>query len=173
MREIDMRTTNGLVLALTFGLIACGQSPPSAAQNARHTVDALTGDATASAADNPQCGMFTRTEIATYLGAPAKAGTNAAGGTGCQWVNVASDGSSFVMLQIVNARDHSPPSAAPGFKKLTDVGTKGFVVHQMGGWQAGAIQGAKSINVVTSGKTTSEVQTVAFLRQALTRASAK
>jgi hypothetical protein len=117
--------------------------------------------------------MFTRTEIATYLGASAKAGTNAAGGTGCQWASTAGDGSSFVMLQIVDARDHSPPSAAPGFKKLGDVGIKGFAVPQLGGWQAGAIQGAKSINVVTSGKTTSEAQTIAFLRQALTRAGAK
>ncbi len=112
-------------------------------------------------------------EIATYFGAPAKLGTNAAMGTGCQWVGITSDGSSFVMLQIVDAGDHSPPKAAPGFKKLADVGIKGFVVPQIGGWQAGAIQGDKSINVITSGTTTSEAQTIAFLREALNRTGAK
>jgi hypothetical protein len=168
-----MRATNGVILALILGLTACGQSSPTAAQKAKQTADALTGAGAGTAATNPQCRMFTRSEVAAFLGAPAKAGTNAAAGTGCQWASVTGDGSSFVMLQIVRASDHSPPSAAPGFKKLSDVGARGFVVPQLGGWQAGAIQGAKSINVVTSGKTTSEVQTIAFLRQAVTRASAK
>ena len=170
IREIDMGpTTRSLVLALTLGLAACGQSVPSDAQRAQQTADVLTGNAAGPAADNPQCRMFTPEEIATYLGKPAKAGANAAMGTGCQWAGTTSDGSSFVMLQIVAADDHSPPSAAPDFKKLPDVGIKGFVVPQIGGWQAGAIQGAKSINVATSGTTTSEAQAVAFLREALKR----
>jgi hypothetical protein len=117
--------------------------------------------------------MFTLTEIATYLGAPAKLGTNAAMGTGCQWTGVTNDGAQFVMLQIVDARYHEPPSAAAGFKKLADVGSKGFVAPGIGGWEAGAIQGDKSINIVTSGSTTSEAQTVAFLREALKRVDAK
>jgi predicted small lipoprotein YifL len=172
-KEIDMRhATHSLVLALVFGLAACGQSGPSAAQRAQQTADALTGDA-ASTAGNPLCRMFTPTEVATYLGAPAKVGSNAAMGTACQWVAVTDDGSRFIMLQIVDARYHVRPSGAAGFKALADVGIKGFVIPQLGGWQAAAIQGDKSINVVTSGTTTSEAQTVAFLREALKRTGGK
>jgi hypothetical protein len=142
-------------------------------QQAQQTADALTGDAAGDAANNPQCKLFTLTEIAIYLGAPAKLGTNAAMGTGCQWTGVTNDGAQFVMLQIVDARYHVLPKLAAGFKALADVGTRGFVVPGIGGWQAGAIQGDKSINVVTSGSTTSEAQTVAFLREALKRVGAK
>lgn len=161
--------THSLVLTLAFGLAACGQTAPSAAQQAQKTADALTGDAAGDAVDNSQCKMFTPAEIAKYLGAPAKLGTNAAMGTACQWVAVADDGSRFIMLQTADARYHEQPSGAAGFKKLPDVGIKGFVVPQMGGWQAGAILGGKSINVITSGPTTSEAQTVAFLREAAKR----
>jgi predicted small lipoprotein YifL len=171
IKEIDMRyAMHSLVLPLVLGLAACGQSGPSKAQQAQQAADALTGDAAGDAASNPQCKMFTLTEIATYLGAPAKLGTNAAMGTGCQWTGVTNDGAQFVMLQIVDARYHEPPSASvAGYKKLADVGTEGFVVPGIGGWQAGAIQRDKSINVVTSGATTSEAQTIAFLREALKR----
>jgi hypothetical protein len=175
IREINMRhAPYSLALVFTVGLAACGQSGSSAAQQAQQTADALTGDAASDAANNPQCKMFTLTEIATYLGAPAKLGTNAAMGTGCQWTGVTNNGAQFVMLQIVDARYHEPPSASvAGYKKLADVGTRGFVVPGIGGWQAGAIQGDKSINVVTSGATTSEAQAVAFLREVLKRAGGK
>jgi hypothetical protein len=159
-------TKHGLVLLLALGLAACGQSTASPA---RRTADALTGDANGAAADNPQCKMFTRDEIAGYGGAPVSAGRNAAMGSGCQWPGAKGDGNGSVLLQIVDANDHSPPSMAPGFKKLADVGTKGFVVPQMGGWLAGAIQGPKSINITTSGAS-SEAKTVAFLREAMKRA---
>jgi hypothetical protein len=174
IREIDMRpTTQGIILALILGLAACGQSASTTARRAQQTADTLTGDAAGAAADNPQCRMFTPAEISTYLGAPAKIGPNAAMGSGCQWTGMANDGASFVMLQIVAARDHSPPSAAPGFKKLADIGTKGFVVPQMSGWQAGAIQGDTSINVTISGASVSEARTTALLREAVKRAGAK
>jgi hypothetical protein len=93
-------------------------------------------------------------------------------GSGCQWTGVANDGAQFVMLQIVDARYHEPPAAA-GFRKLADVGTGGFVAPGIGGWEAGAIKGGKSINVVTSGATTGEAQTIAFLSEALKRVDAK
>ena len=166
-------TIHGVMLALVLGLAACGQSASTNARRAQQTADTLTGNAAGAAADNPQCRMFTPAEISAYLGAPAKAGTNAAMGSGCQWTGTANDGASFAMLQIVAARDHSPPSAAPGFKKLTDIGTKGFIVPEMSGWQAGAIQGDTSINVTISGATASEAQTTALLREAVKREGAK
>lgn len=157
----------GTVLILALALASCGQSA-SSTQQAQQTADALTGDAGGDAAANPLCKMFTPAEIASYGGASMKVQGNAAMGTGCQWASVTEDGNS-VVLQIVDARYHEPPKLAPGFKKLDDVGTKGFVVPQMGGWHAGAIQGGKSINVSTS-HTSSEAQTVAFLKEALKRA---
>jgi len=73
------------------------------------------------------------------------------------------------MLQILPARDHEPPSGAPGFKRLAGVGKDGFVLPEMGGWHAGAIQGDRSINVTTSGPAASEQKTVEFLREAMRR----
>ena len=83
-RETTMRSTSSLVLALALSLAAWGQSASIAAQQAQQTANALTGDAAGRAADNPQCRIFTPEEIATYLGAPAKVGTNAAMSAGCQ-----------------------------------------------------------------------------------------
>lgn len=155
--------THNMALVLAFALASCGQSA-SSTQQAQQTADALTGDAE----NNPLCKMFTSAEIASYGGASMKVQGNAAMGTGCQWVSANGEGGNSVMLQIADARDHEPPKLAPGFKQLDDVGTDGFIVAQMGGWHAGAIQGDKSINVSTS-HTSSEAQTVAFLKEALKR----
>lgn len=160
--------THNIALVLAFALASCGQSA-SSTQQAQQTADALTGDAAGDAADNPLCKMFTPAEIASYGGASVKVQGNAAMGTGCQWVSASGEGDSSVMLQIADARYHEPPKLAPGFKQLDDAGTDGFVVPQMGGWHAGAIQGDKSINVST-GHNSSEAQTVAFLKEALKRA---
>jgi hypothetical protein len=162
-------TPCALALALTLVVAACAKPAPSAtAQQAQATADILTGDAGGDPANNPQCKMFTPAEVADYAGAPVGAGRNAAMGTGCQWLGVAGDASGTVLLQIVDASDHVPPSGAAGFKKLSDVGTRGFIVPQMGGWQAGAIQGRKSIDV-TTGSASSEAKTEALLRAALER----
>ncbi len=163
------RITRCSLLLLAFSLAACGKSAASADDaQTRQLAGALTGDAKGDAASNPQCAAFSPAEIATYGGTPVSAGRNAAMGTGCQWPGVAGDGSGTVMLQIVRASDHSPLSHAEGFRKLSDVGTKGFVVPQMGGWQAGAIQGERSINV-TTGSASSEAKTIALLREAVKR----
>jgi hypothetical protein len=164
------RGSTGLLLLVGLSLAACNKSPSSVPPEAQRTADALTGDSKGEASANPQCRMFTAAEIEAYGGAPVGAGTNAAMGTGCQWPGAQGDGNGTAMLQIVPAGDHEPPSAAPGFKKLTDVGTEGFVVPEMGGWHAGAIQGKNSVNVTTSGPAASEEKTVAFLREAMKRA---
>jgi len=166
------RASPGLVFVLALALAACGQSSPSNLAKARQTADVLSGDAAGAAADNPQCKMFTPAEIAAYGGGPVGAGANAAMGTGCQWSRAGGPNKGMVLLQVIDAEDHSPPSNAEGFKKLPDVGGEGFVVPQMGGWQAGAIDGAKSINVMTSGSSSSEAKTVAFLREAMKRSAA-
>ena len=74
------------------------------------------------------------------------------------------------MFQILPANYHSPASAAPGFKELGDIGEKGFVVPETGGWAAGAIKGENSVNVSTPAGATEE-RTVAFLREAIKRSA--
>jgi hypothetical protein len=177
-REIDVRHTNFsfiLILALAPGLAACGKSTSSSAQQAQELAAGLTGDAKGAASDNPLCKMFTPDEIAAYGGTPVHAGANAAMGTACQWVgNSSSDDTGTVLLQIARAQDHVVPSGAVGFKKLGDVGIDGFVVPQLGGWNAAAIQGDKSINVqVSASGAAGEAKAVAFLREALKRTAGK
>ena len=166
------RAAPGVVFVLALALAACGQSNPSDLAKAKQTADVLSGDAAGAAADNPQCKMFTPAEIAAYGGGPVGAGANAAMGTGCQWPRAGGPNNGMVLLQVVDADDHSPPSGAKDFKELPDVGREGFVVPQMGGWQAGAIDGAKSINVMVSGSSSSEAKTVALLREAMKRSAA-
>lgn len=153
-------------LALVLCLGGCGTSSPNLSGEAENKAAVLSGDSKGGAAANPQCRSFTPQEVATFIGKPVEAGRNAAGGTGCQWV--ATDGNGSAMFQVLTADYHSPPSAAPGFKELTNVGEKAFVVPETGGWAAGAVRGGSSINVSTP-MGASEESTVAFLREAIKR----
>jgi hypothetical protein len=129
----------------------------------------LKGDNAAQAGDNRQCKMFTKTEASRYIGEVVIHVENAALGTGCQWTSASDNGS--MLVQVVPARYHERPSAAPGFKKLPEFGPQAFVVPQSGGWQAGSLHGAHSIQVKASGKGATEAKTVEPLKESLTRAS--
>ena len=154
-----------ILAALCLSGVACNKTD-SAATDAQKKADVLTGDAAGSAATNPHCKLFTTDEVATYEGVAVAPGKNAAMGTGCQWTDKV--GGNSAMVQIVGAGDHAPASEATGFKELPDVGKDGFIVPQMGGWQAAAISGDKSINVLTGGKS-DEAKTIAFLKEAIKR----
>ena len=163
------RTRIGFFLVLSLALAGCSKSSSAVPGEAQEMADVLTGDAAGNASDNPECKKFTVAEIGAIVGKPVEAGENAAMGTGCQWS--ASDDNGFVMVQIVDAKDHNPASGAPGFKELPGVGTEGFIVPDAEGGSAGAIQGSHSINVmITTGA--SEAQTLAFLREVLKRTPA-
>jgi hypothetical protein len=163
-----MRTANlSLAAFLAFGLAACGESEPSVPTEAQQTADALTGDAKGAASDNPNCKLFTPAEVGALAGVTVGAGEHAAMGSGCQWP--APGGEHSVMLQIVTAEHHTPPSEAEGFKELPAIGEKGYVLPEMGGWHAGAVKGGNSINVLADGPGASEAKTVAFLQEALKR----
>lgn len=161
---IDVTSRYAILAALCLSGIACNKADSGAA-TAQQEANVLTGDAAGSAATNPQCKAFTAGEVATYEGSAVNAGKNAAMGTGCQWTDVAGDDSA--MVQIAPARYHEV-SGGTGFKDLPDIGQKGFVVQQMGGWKAAAISGDKSINVLTGGKS-DEARTIAFLKEAIKR----
>ena len=72
------------------------------------------------------------------------------------------------MIQVVPASDFEAASEAPGYKELPDAGEKGFVVPQMGGWQAGAIKGQKAV-MISTGASSSEAKATSFLKEAMKR----
>jgi hypothetical protein len=151
-------------LAIFSATAAFAQAAPEDAKRAK---DRLTGDAKMKAADNPQCRLFTPAEAGKYIGKPVKAGENAAGANGCQWAARDDDGD--VMVQIVPSRYYEAATLAKGFRKLPEVGTKGYVVPEMGGWKAGTVVGDSFVVVSVAGGTASEAAAVALLQEALKR----
>ena len=130
----------------------------------------LKGDDKGSAANNPQCKLFTSAEAGHYIGGSVTTIENAGLGYGCQWALGGGNGS--MMVSVLPARYHEPPKGAPGFKKLPEIGAEGFVVPELGGWGAGAIIGPQSIRVSLSGKSASESTTVDLLKETIKRRSA-
>lgn len=152
-------------LVVAVVLAACGPSTPSS--DAKQTADALTGDSKGVANLNPLCKLFTSGELEAYVGEPLGAPDNAAMGSGCQWP--AEDGEGSILLQIVPKSYHPDPHLADGYKKLPDLGIDGNVSPAMGGWTAATIVGEESIIAAVDGKSASEAQAVALLRETIKR----
>jgi hypothetical protein len=153
-----------IVLALV-PLAGCGQA--GAPENAQERADALTGDATGSAADNPMCKLFTQEEAAAYLGKPVNPGRNAGMGTGCQWA--ARSGEGDVMVVTVPADYAERPTMAEGFRDAPEAGKDGFVVPEMGGWAAGAVVGDEFVKVSIAGGEASDAAALTLLKEAIAR----
>ncbi len=139
----------------------------SGADEAQKLKDILTGDARGSASSNPQCAMFSQTEIAAFLGQSVQSGENAVQGLGCQWVSSTDDADAMIM--VIPSRCHERPGLAPGFKPLAEPGTNGFVVPEMGGWAAGTVLGEKAIKVSLSGPRVTEQSVLSLLREVAKR----
>ncbi len=160
------RTALFPVLFLLASQALTGQSGrPDAATMAR----ILKGDTAGDAANNKVCKMFTNSEASNYIGQPVNHIENAAMGTGCQWSHTGVEG--FMTVQVVPARYHEKPSSAAGYKKLPDIGPQAFVVPDMGGWHAGALQNPHAVHVQVTGKGASEAKAVELLKVALKRES--
>ena len=127
---------------------------------------ALRGEDQAAADKNPQCKLFSPGELSKFVGMPLAPGRVAAMGSGCQWLASSGDGSA--LIQVVPARYHEPHSGAPGFKKLPDIGNRGFVENDMG-WRAGAITGSESVVVSVSGPAANAATAIALLKETITR----
>lgn len=134
----------------------------------RKLAAALRGEDQGAADKNPQCKLFTPGELSKFVGMPLAPGRVAAMGSGCQWLASSGDGSA--LIQVVPARYHEPHSGAPGFKKLPDIGTRGFVENDMG-WRAGAIIGSESVNASVSGPGANAATAIALLKEIITRKS--
>lgn len=157
-----MRYALGAALLLT--LTACGGNVP---QDAQKTADILTGDAKGSAADNPNCKLFTPAELETYVGEPLNAGINSGLGMGCQWT--ARDGEGDVMIVTVPADDAEVPKLAEGFRSLPELGEKGFVAPELGGWIAGAIRGKEFVKISVAGARASADSAIALFKETTKR----
>jgi hypothetical protein len=149
-------------------LLAMSSVEAADAVDAKKLADVLTGDAKGSAANNPQCKLFTPAEIAKYLGQPVNAGQNAAGGSGCQWP-AKKDDEADAIVQVVASRYFVAPSGSKGFKPLPNIGSKGFVAQQYDGWSAGAIVGDLGIWVNVSGKAAKDSSAIALLEETIKR----
>lgn len=150
-----------LLMTLTLGS-ACNSS--EAKKSAQQVHRELTGSTSDGRSTNPLCSIFTPAEVATYENASLKNATDAAAGTGCQWMHSAGEGSA--MLQVVRSSDQ--PERPPEGHALPNVGTQAFIEPYMGGWHAAAIANDKSINVMTSASS-SQDKTIAFLKEAVSR----
>lgn len=139
----------------------------ASAQDAQKTASILKGDNKGPAANNPVCKLFTIAEAAKYIGKPVGKVQNAAQGTGCQWTTKDYEGD--LMVQVVPARYHEQPTLAKGFKQVPEMGTKAFVVPEMGGWKAAVLRGEESIIVSVSGPAANEQAAVALLKETLAR----
>jgi hypothetical protein len=153
-----------VALAALCATAACLGQPA----DAKKLKDALTGDARASAAANPQCRLFVPAEMKTWLGIAVGPGENAAGGAGCQWHDA--DYSASAIVTVVPARYHAPPALAKGFKRLPAIGPKAWVAPDMG-WTAGTVDGDHAVVVNLDGKMAGEASVVAFLQETLKRRS--
>lgn len=163
-----MRITILACCLLAAALTACGGSAAAGAQaDAKNTAAGLTGADKIAAEKNPQCKIFTPAELAKYVGEPLSPGHDAALGTGCQWTGRSEEGSATI--QVVSARYHEPHKGAKGFRRLPDVGTRGFVEMSLGGWNAGAITGPQSVVVSVHGAAASEATAIALLKETIKR----
>ncbi len=158
-----MRISGAAAVALAM-LIAVSAN---AQQTDPHKLkDQLTGDSKGSASSNPQCKLFTQAEITAYVGAQIGPGENAAGGAGCNWHDTAYESSATVT--VVPPNYFPEPTLVKGFKRLPDVGSKGWVAPDWG-WSAGALAQDVAIVVVISGKTATEASAVRLLQETIKR----
>lgn len=158
-----MRYSRAIAVALVL-LIAVSAH---AQQTDPHKLkDHLTGDSKGSAASNPQCKLFTQAEIAVYVGVPVGPGENAAGGAGCSWHDTDYEASATVT--VVPPNYFPEPKLVKGFKRLPDVGDKGWVAPD-DGWSAGALVQDVAIVVGISGKTSTEASVVKLLQEVIKR----
>jgi hypothetical protein len=168
-RQCQSIAIAAFLLALVAPMTACGGGA-SAQTNAQKMAATLSGDDKIAADKNPQCQLFTPAELTKVVGMPLGPGRNAAMGTGCQWLALSGDG--FAMVQVVPARYHEPHSGAKGFKKLPEIGSRGFVENDLG-WGAGAIIGAESIVVSVNGTAANEATAIALLKETIKRKAGK
>jgi hypothetical protein len=107
--------------------------------------------------------MLSANQLHSWLGKSMKLGdmSDMPQAQGCQWLPAdGSDGG--LTVQIVPARYYLEPKLGHGFKKLTGVGQRAYIVPSLGGWEAGALKGSKAVVIGTPG--ISQLNAIAVLK---------
>jgi hypothetical protein len=149
-----------LVALAGLGFATMAQTDP------KKLKDTLTGDAKGSAANNPQCKLFTPAEIAGYLGTTVGAGENAAGGSGCSWHD--KDYEVLAYVNVIGPDYYVEMSGAKGFERLQGIGKKAWVAADSG-WTAGALFDDSAFVVNLDSPKASKAAVVALLQEAVKR----
>lgn len=148
-------------LSFTVFIVAAG------AQGEVHALAPFPDQAGARSTAKRLCALFTMAEASRYVGDTVKRTSEAGAGTGCQWVS--GDEESEMMVQVVPASYYEAPTQARGYKPVPDVGSRGFVIPELGGWAAGAVIGDEFLKVSILGPGAAETSAVELLREARKR----
>ena len=159
-----------VVLLTVFmgALSACGDASTEKKSEAPEAATPIS-IAASNTATNPLCKIFAPDELKPYIGAAVLPPENATGG--CQWAE--KDGDGDVTIGVADARYHSENNLSDTYQPVSDVGTKGYSTQAMGGWQAGAIIGEQTVNVMIAGPAASREQAIALLKETVKRLQKK
>ena len=84
--------------------------------------------------------------------------------SGCDWEGA--DGKSgFMTVRVIPPRYLPEPSMGKSFAKLPGIGDKANIVEDMGGWNVGAIKGAKAVVIHVEGGKASRSMAVTMLKK--------
>jgi hypothetical protein len=104
-----------------------------------------------AAANAPSvCAMLSASNLRSWFGKEMVVRPNAdlPQARGCQWVPA--DGSvGGLVVTIAPARYYVAPKLGAGFKALSGIGDKAYIVPSLGGWEAGAVKGTKAVGIRT------------------------
>ena len=104
------------------------------------------GRGVASASTPDPCTVLPMSQLRTWFGKevvsrPARGGPQE---NGCQWLP--KDGSpGGLALMLGPAASFSPPTHRFGYKALSGIGEKAYIVPVQGGWEAGTLKGGTSV----------------------------
>ncbi len=115
----------------------------------------------------PACALFSKNEVAAFLGKPVKDGHTASLGLGCQWATTDDTHENLIVTRVPK-QYYVAPTGAPKYKKIAGLGEDAYLDYELGGWTAGAIAGEKATIVLFTGKAT-PATALAALRLALKR----
>lgn len=122
------------------------------------------------AAAMDRCILLTAGEAAAAVGGPVGPGY-AAGPmqTACQWDGTA-DAAAYVQVQVIeDPGDWSPPTLADGYTELAGTGEKAYVLPEMGGFAAGALDRGLVVAVSLAGEGASAESAGSLLRLVVAR----
>ena len=154
-------TITAVALAMLLVASASGQTT-----DPKKLQDQITEDARSPSSANPQCKLFTPSEITAYAGAQVGPGENSAGGAGCNWHDKSYAAS--VTVSVVPPNYFPEPTGVKGFKRLPEVASKAWVAPDSG-WSAGAVVQDAAVVVVVSGQKATEASAIALLQEAIKR----